>query len=304
MRWRAASTLALLAAAAAGARAQELEPRAYAPNPTGVNFVLLAYGHTSGSVVSDPSLPVRDVEAAVNSVALAYGRTFGLFGRSPARPRGPLPVGSGRGAVGEERLRMTRSGLGDARLRLSVNLIGGRALAPRAFAVRTARTTLGMSLVAVVPSGQYDPSKLVNLGANRWAVKPELGLSHPKGAWYFELYTGGWFFAANPDFFGGSRREQEPIGIVQAHVSRSFRPRLWLAGDATFYYGGRTTVDGGRKTDLQSNSRLGLTFSLPVGRRSSLKLAWATGFTTSIGGDFDTLSLAWQTLWFSRSDRP
>jgi hypothetical protein len=304
LRVGAARTLALLAAAVT-AGAQELEPRAYAPNPNGVNFVLLAYGHTGGSVVADPSLPFRDVEATVNSVALSYGRTFGLFGRSTSAGFvAPYLWGTAEGAVGEERRRVTRSGLGDARLRLSVNLIGGPALEPRAFAVRTPRTTLGMSLVAVVPSGQYDPSKLINLGANRWAMKPELGVSHPRGAWYFELYAGGWLFADNPEFFGGSRREQAPIGTLQAHVSHTFRPRLWLAGDATYYYGGRTTVDGTRNTDLQRNSRLGLTFSLPVGRRSSLKVAWATGFTTTIGGDFATLSLAWQTLWFTRSDKP
>jgi hypothetical protein len=48
-------------AAAASAGAQELEPRAYTPNPTGANFVLLAYGRTSGGVFVDPSLPLTDV---------------------------------------------------------------------------------------------------------------------------------------------------------------------------------------------------------------------------------------------------
>jgi len=59
-------------------------------------------------------------------------------------------------------------------------------------------------------------------------------------------------------------------------------------------------VDGGAQTDVRGNSRLGLTLALPVGRHHSPKLAWATGFTTRIGGDFDTLSIAWQVLWFGR----
>ena len=80
----------------------------------------------------------------------------------------------------------------------------------------------------------------------------------------------------------------------------TFRPRLWLAGDATFYTGGRTRVDGIAKADRQRNSRVGLTLALPTGRHHSLKLAWATGFTTRIGGDFDTLAIGWHVLWFDR----
>jgi hypothetical protein len=83
-------------------------------------------------------------------------------------------------------------------------------------------------------------------------------------------------------------------------VSYTFRPRLWLAGDATFYTGGRTTVNGTAKADVQSNSRLGVALALPVGKRSALKLSWATGFTTRIGSDFDSLGVAFQTVWTGR----
>ena len=54
------------------------------------------------------------------------------------------------------------------------------------------------------------------------------------------------------------------------------------------------------KADLQRNTRVGVTLALPVGRRSALKLAWATGFTTRIGADFNTLGVALQTVWFGR----
>jgi hypothetical protein len=290
-----------LAGAVAPALAQELEPRAYAPSPTGVNFVLLGYGHSRGDIVFDAALPFSDVSASLNSTSLAYGHTFGLFGRS-ASAAGVLPYawGSIEGNVGEQRRRITRSGLADVRLRLSMNLVGGAALAPKEFAARRLRTALGASLVVVGPSGQYDPAKLINIGANRWAIKPELGLTHPVGRWWLELYGGVWFFSANSDFFGDSRREQQPIGTLQAHASYTFRPRMWLGGDATFYTGGRSRVDGGPEGELLRNSRLGLTLALPAGRHHSLKVAWATGFTTRIGGDFDTLAIGWQVLWFGR----
>jgi hypothetical protein len=253
-----AGVLGVSLALATTAAAQELEPRAYSPNPTGANFVLLAYGHSTGDVVFDPSVPITNVAARINQGALFYGRTFGLFGRSAsAAVQLPYVWGTVEGDVFEERRSVHRSGLADLRLRLTTNLVGGPALAPREFAQRRPRTTLGASVVLVAPTGQYDPSKLINLGTNRWSLKPELGLSHPAGRWFLEGYAGAWLFGDNADFFGGSRREQQALASLQAHVSYVFRPRLWLAGDATFYTGGRTTLDGVPKADLQRNTRLG-----------------------------------------------
>jgi len=296
VRPAAAAALAFVAASAA---AQELEPRAYSPNPTGANFVLAVYGHTSGSVVFDPSLPFENVNASVNASTLLYGRTFGLFGRSASAGLGvPYVWGDMDGEVLEEYRSIRRSGLADMRLRLAVNIIGGPALPRAEFAKRRPRTTLGAGLVVSAPSGQYDPAKLVNLGANRWAVKPEIGVARPAGKWMLEAYLGAWLFTDNPNFYGGQRREQSPLGTAQAHVSYTFKPRLWVAGDATFYTGGRTTVGGKRNADLQKNSRLGLTLAVPITRHQSLKASWATGFTTRIGGDFETLLVGWQYLWF------
>jgi hypothetical protein len=290
---------AVLAGVGLGAAAQELEPRAYSPNPTGVNFAGLAYAHTSGEVVFDASLPFSDVEAKLESTSLAYIRTFGLFGRAASAGVAlPYVWGSVEGNVGEDFRRITRSGLADVRLRLAANVLGGPALEPRAFAARRPKTALGASLVVVAPTGQYDPAKLVNIGSNRWAVKPELGLSQPWRHLTLEAYAGVWLFGDNDDFFGGQHREQDPLGSFQAHVAYTFKPRLWLSADANYYTGGRTRLDGRTNADLQQNSRVGITLAVPAGRRHSFKVAWATGFTTRVGGNFDTLAVAWQTLWF------
>ena len=281
------------------AAAQELEPRAYSPNPTGANFALLAFGHTQGDVLVDPSLPVRDVSAVLNSTILLYGRTFGLFGRSASVGVGlPYAWGSAEGEVGETFHRVTRSGLADARLRLAVNLLGGPALTLAEFARRRPGTTLGTSLVVQAPSGQYDGTKLINLGTNRWSFKPELGVSRPFGRLYLEFYAGAWIFSDNDDFFGGQRREQDPVGSFQVHSSYTFRPRLWVAANATYFTGGRSALDGVAKDDRFSNSRIGLTAAFPLGRRQSMKVAWASGVSTRSGGDLDSVSVAWQVLWF------
>jgi hypothetical protein len=144
------------------------------------------------------------------------------------------------------------------------------------------------------PTGEYHSDKLINVGTNRWALKPEIGLSHPVGKWTLEAIAGAWFFQENDDFFGGHHRRQEPLASIQAHVSYTFRPRLWLAFNATYYDGGRTTIDGVKKNDRQSNSRYGLTLSVPVAQRQSLKLNWNDGASTRIGSEFSTWGIAWQ----------
>jgi hypothetical protein len=281
--------------------AQELTPRNYAPNPTSLNIVQASFGRSWGGLLFDTSLPFDDVNAHINQGALLYGRTFGLLGRSAnAVVAFPYVWGDVDGLVEGEYRRITRSGLADLRGQFTINVLGGPALPPREFAARRPSTVLGLSVAIVAPTGQYDPAKLINIGSNRWSVKPELGFSKTEGRWYLELYGGVWVFSDNTDFFGGARREQDPIGTIQAHASYTFKPRLWLAGDATFYTGGRTTVNGVAKADVQSNSRVGLTLALPVGRRGAVKVAWSTGFTTRIGADFTSVGIAWQTVWFGR----
>ena len=142
---------------------------------------------------------------------------------------------------------------------------GGPALTPAEFMRRRQTTTLGASLTVM------------------------------------DGYAGVWLFTDNEEFFGGARREQDPIGALQLHASYTFRPRLWLAVDSTWYAGGQSTVDGVHNDDRQSNTRVGLTVSLPLGDRQSLKLSWSDGATTRIGGDFNTIGVAWQHTWLPRS---
>jgi hypothetical protein len=287
-----------LLVAASAASAQELEPRAYSASPVGLNFALLAYGHSTGDVLFDPALPLTDVEARLNAGILGFATTFAMFDRlTSATLALPYVWGDVEGNVGEDRHAVSRSGPGDTRLRLAINLIGDPAMTPAEFARRTPRTTLGASLVVVTPTGEYMPEKLVNIGANRWAFKPELGLSHPMGRWYLDVCAGVWLFTDNNDFFGGVRREQDPLASFQLHVSYNIRPRLWLAADGTYYTGGRTTVDGTQNSDRQGNTRLGLTLSVPIGKSQSLKFNFSDGASTRFGGDFTTYGVAWQWAW-------
>ena len=285
------------------ATAQELEPRAYSPSPTGANFFVLGFQGIGGGVLFDPTLPITNVHANLYSPVVGLGRTFGILGRQALVTAGmPYVWGTVEGQVFEEQKSVYRSGLADLRLKLAFNLHGSPALTPQEFAKRRRRGLIvGASLSVTAPASQYDKTKLVNLGTNRWAFKPELGISYPRKKWYFDFYGGVWFFTENSSFFPGqSMRRQDPLSSFQAHVSYNVRPRLWLALDGTWYGGGATEVNGGPPSGRQSNSRAGVTLSLPIRKSQSLKINFSRGATVRAGSNFTSLGVAWQFLWFDR----
>jgi hypothetical protein len=277
--------------------AQDMEARAYSVAPVGTNIVIVGYSRSTGDMNFDPSLPVTNGKAAVNNAAVGYIRSIDLFGRS-ANVAVVLPYTWGhlQGNVAGQFQEAQRSGLRDPMVRFSINLHGARAMNVKEFSTYRQKTNIGASIVVAAPLGQYDPAKLVNLGTNRWAFKPEVGLSRAVGRVYLDLYGGAWIYTANKNFQGGTRK-QHPIIGTQFHLSYIFSKKLWAAFDATVYTGGRTTTNGVRGDDLQRNTRVGSTLSYNLAPRQSLKFVYSKGVITSIGGDFQSVSVAYQYVW-------
>jgi hypothetical protein len=289
----------------ARALAQDLEPQSYSASPIGLNFVVAGFGRSSGAVLVDPNLGLSDVHATLHSATIGYGRTFGLLRRQALFTVGlPYVWGDISGSVGERAGSIRRSGLTDLRARLAVNLHGNPALTPQEFARRKRTLIVGTSLTVAAPSGQYDQTKLINLGTNRFAFKPEVGISYPVKKLDLDAYFGAWLFTPNSAFFPGTHtRRQDPVTTLQGHASYTFRPRLWLAFDFTWYQGGGASLDCGPSAEGQNNTRAGVTFSLPIGSRQSLKLAYSTGTTSRVGTDFDTFAVVWQFSFFDKRYR-
>ena len=297
-RFGAALVVTTLVALGSGADAQELEPRAYTNTPVGLNFLIAGYAYSSGGVATDPTLPIKDAHLHIHSAILAYARSLNVLGTS-GKVDVVLPYAWLAGSaevVGQPREREV-SGLADPRLRFSVNLYGAPALSVEEFTSYKQDLIVGASLQVGIPLGQYDSEKLVNLGTNRWSVKPELGISKAWGRLTIEASGGITFYTTNDDFFGGKSRSQEPIYSLQGHLSYNFSRGMWVGLDGTYYTGGRTTTDGVKDNNFQGNTRVGVTFALPVNRYNSIKLYASTGVSTRTGGNFDTLGIAWQYRW-------
>src|SRR5436190_15840631 len=259
----AASFLAL---GAHRAPAQDLDPRAYVWVPVNATILVAGLAVSHGAVVTDPASPIQDLRASVQTPSLGLARTFPVVGRTAqALVALPYSWAQASGTVTGESRSTNRAGFSDLRMRVSVLLRGAPAATAGEIARASRRAIIGMSFNVVVPTGQYFPDKVINLGTSRWAFKPELGVSYPAGRhWLMDVYAGVWFFTENDTYYPGtSVRTQKPLSAVQGHLSYNIRPLMWAALDATFYTGGESTVNGVQNNDRASNSRVGAASGFP-----------------------------------------
>lgn len=298
--WSDPVFLLLLCLASVPATGQELAPRAYWPAPNGTNVLVTSYQYSSGDIVTDPSLPVTGVDSQINLLQLSYQRTFSLFGRSAnAQLSLPYSTGTSEGFFNGDFVSADPTGYADTRARVSINLRGAPTLDVAAFRklIIDPQTLVGASLLIQAPTGSYHPDKLLNTGTNRWAVKPALGVVWPvHPSWLIEAEIGVWIYEDNDEFLGKTR-EQDPIFSSEFHIIKLMPSGLWVAFDMNYYTGGRTTVGGDRRDDLQRNSRAGFTLFKPFRKRHALRGSFSTGFVTESGGDFETYSLSYVYAW-------
>jgi hypothetical protein len=280
------------------ASAQELEPGAYWPVPAGLHIVTVVNSFNWGDVAFDQAAPIDEARATINTTALVFSRAFTLAGRS-ANATVVLPVVGGHleGKFLGEPAETGRFGLGDPKLKFAMNVYGAPAMTLKEFASYRQGRIVGVSLTVAPPLGQYDSAKLINLGTHRWSFKPEIGVSTTRGNWVVEAMAGIWLFTDNTDFFGGRTREQDPIVATQVHLTYRFTRGMWLAGDANYFTGGRTTIGGSENLDLQRNSRIGATFSSTVARRQAIRITVSRGAVTTIGADFTSITAGYSYAW-------
>jgi hypothetical protein len=288
----------VLAVIAAPARAQDIEPRAYSNAPVGVNFLIAGYAYTRGGLSFDPAVPVTNAHLNSSNAVLAYATVLDLWGMS-GKVDAVVPYTwlSGTADYRAEPVQRTVDGFANPAFRLSVNFYGAPALTLKEFADWEQDLIIGASLRVTAPWGQYDASKVVNIGTNRWSFKPEVGISKAVGPWTLELQAAATVFTDNEDFYGGSKRSQDPLYSLQAHLIYGFRSGIWASLDGTYFAGGRTTVNGALNYDLQQNWRIGGTLAFPVDRANSIKFYASSGVSARTDNNYDLIGVAWQYRW-------
>jgi hypothetical protein len=294
-----AAALALLGGGfAPSAQAQELEPRAYSNLPMGLNFLATGYAHSQGGLSTDPSLPLTDAHLKIDTGVVAYVRGMDLWGNSGKFDViVPYSHLSGTALVAGQPRERDISGAGDPRFRLSVNFYGAPALTLAQYPAYKPDLVVGASVQVTPPWGQYDASRAINLGTNRWSIKPDVGFSKAFAPFTVDLTAGITLFTRNDDYFGGQTLDQAPIYSAQVNLSYDFGRGIWAAFGATFYRGGRTTLNDISKEDALSNSRMGLTVAVPIDRYYAIKFNASSGISTRTGTSFDTVGVVLQYRW-------
>ena len=288
------------------AQGQDLAPRAYVITPLHSNAITLTYSYYTGGLQFDGAVPITGATAQISVPVITYYYSLNFFGRSAnILAAFPYAVGNLQGKVIGAESHLYRSGLLDSAYRFSVNLKGGPALPLNEFVKWRQKMLIGVSLKVVAPTGQYDPTKLINLGTNRWAFKPEIGYSQRWGHWVVDAYGAVWFYTTNPEFFshnqyfpGTQTQSENPAAVFEGHLSYDFKPRLWVSLDGNFWYGGKTSLNGvpNPKT-VERNSRIGATAAIPISKHPSVKISYNNGAYINYGGNYQNLSLAWQYSW-------
>jgi Putative MetA-pathway of phenol degradation len=289
--------------------AQDLTPRAYVITPLHANAVTVSGSFYDGDINFNGALPVSDAKGTYSIPIFSYYHSFGLFSRS-ANVVASLPyaVGNFNGTVAGAGTNLYRSGLVDSVFRLSVNLKGGPAMSPRDFMKWKQKVLLGVSVKVIAPTGQYDPTKLINWGTNRWSFKPEFGYSQRWKDLQLDGYAGVWFFTTNTDFWsrniyyeGTRSQSQNPIASFEGHLSYEAKPRLWASLDGNYWFGGKTSIGGVQNpVTQQANSRIGGTVSFPISKRQSLKFSYSNGTYIRYGGNYQNVTAAWQYSWLGK----
>lgn len=296
------ATIILVAAVFLGAssspRAQDMEPRAYSNAPVGLNFLIAGYAYTRGGLAFDTAVPVTNPQLTTSNAVLAYARVLDFWGKSAIlNVIVPFTGLTGTAEFAGQTVPRDVSGFADPMFKLSVNLYGAPALSLKEFAGYEQDLIVGVSLRVTAPMGQYDDTKVVNLGTNRWSFKPEVGVSKALGRWTLEATAAATLYTDNKDFFHGNTRSQDPLYSLEGHVIYSFRSGIWGSFDVTYFTGGRTTLNDTQNNDLQQNWRVGGTLAFPVDVHNSIKLYASSGVSARTGNNFDLVGVAWQYRW-------
>jgi hypothetical protein len=195
-----------------------------------------------------------------------------------------------------------RQGLTDTVLRFSTYVLGAPPLSSEEYAryqaARTPRTIAGLALAVQLPTGQYDDTKLLNIGGNRFVFRPEAGLLHTYGNWSFEGTVQALLFTSNSSFFIGNRLEQNPFYSFEGHATYSWPNGWWASFGAGYGAGGQTEINGEKNDDRRRQDGWSVTVGFRITPKASIKATLIdTSTRARVGEDARVLTVGLSTFW-------
>lgn len=253
-------------------------PRMYWNGPVGLNIMQTYSWKINGNaILPSGALFDRDASVDMDLVLMGYNRIFDFFGNSAifttmvtaGSASASLPVPSTPTSPAASLVQSTR-GYGDVYFQGTFNLLGGPALSAEEFASYEQDTLLSLLVGLSTPTGEYDSDRLLNLGANRWALRVGMPFVQTLGAWKpgnittLELLPSAWFYGDNDEFVGNRKLEQDVLYTLEAHLTHDLTPSFYVSLDYLYQTGGETTLNGVKSDDAQNADFLGATFAYQV----------------------------------------
>jgi hypothetical protein len=306
----AAATLAVMGCFAATEAMAQVPGRFYLKSLDGANGIPVIVNSMSGN--TNPFDMSHNVTAGASFDAtmamVGYAHTFALFDRS-AMAAVILPMGriSGDVVVGGKTVNQQASGFGDPMLEFDINLIGPRSQKNIPDAMRyEPGFSLDLLTDLALPIGEYDNTKQLNIGQNRWYGRIGMPVTVQLGPWIpgqrttLEFLPAVWLFGDNTDYVGTTMKT-DPMYQLDAHLTRDFTEHAWGSLDASWYSGGQATINGVKGSKL-NNLGVGLTLGYTVNDNLNLTVGYKSTVNDNAAGDLSmdsfmvTLVYGWHPL--------
>ena len=283
--------------------AQELEPRRWSHLPIGQNFASLIYARTEGDISFDPELGIEEAQGDVDTMLAGYVRSFALFDRSARiEVRQAWQHGRWDGLVNGVPTVVERDGPSDTFVRLAVNLIGGPPLSGRDFAAHRStndvETIVGAAIGVQLPTGEYFEDRLINLGSNRFTIRPQLGVQHRRRNWTFEATGTAWIYTHNDSFFNGNSLARDPLFSLDGTIIYTFNSGIWAAASVGIGVGGQTAINGVANEDRREDVAWALGAGFPITRWLGLRANYVDSHRWRlIGNESRTFGVGLSASW-------
>ena len=276
----------------ASAWAQDDGSRTYQLLPDGTRLATGFAVINHGNQADDPSIVIPDSSTNTRLLVLRYAQYFAI-GQEATSVFAILPSGKVSGTIGGAPGGIS-SGIGDATIGAMLGVVGYPALSPQDYARYQPGFSLGVLGKISMPTGAYDSSQPINLGANRWSFRVGPSMNYALGENFldpalltFELLPTVAFFTANHDPHGASRVQQSPLFTVEAHVTRTLDETWWVSADTVYLGAGATSTDGVPNHDSQQSLALGASVGTHIGPLN-LKLTYANTVARNDNGLYKT----------------
>ncbi len=262
----------------------------------GANFAGGTYIYSEADIFFDPTLSLENVKLKLHTWGGAYVHAFALFDKSARIDiKQAYLKGKWTGLVGGQPASVTRTGLSDTSVRFAVNLYGAPPLSGKEFAAYRLKaedeTIVGVGFEVTLPTGHYLEDKLLNLGKNRFAFRPQIGIVRTFGKWTTEVNSEVAFYTENDEFFDGNTLEQKPMYRSTVHAIRNISPGQWVGVGIGYEFGGKHKLNGVDKDDKKENIGWALAYRHPITRLIGVKVKYIGIRANALTG-FDSESLA------------